>query len=352
MLGAFSFNTTALQELPWRMPFLREIPMTQHNLLEEPNKNGYNKRYLENTGDQMQTLQKFSQALSDSRSKALIFSLAAVGVVFLLAAGLTGLELRPGEPQAFGWVFQFMDFRGSGIPANDNFLKAIRIIYIIGLVLFPVWIVYMIVNPKARKRFLRDMAVFSFFILMILMIANRIARTQPDEEDQPIGDFGAPGFGMAEEGGFDPTAGPPETIVWIASLAVGLFIATILVLAAWIILRRRRKEESAVERIALEVQNALDDLQAGADLRNVVVRCYSEMVQALKKERNIQRSGNLTPREFEDALDALGFPARAVHDLTHLFETVRYGRKEISHREELIAMDSLSSILDACRSRA
>jgi hypothetical protein len=94
-----------------------------------------------------------------------------------------------------------------------------------------------------------------------------------------------------------------------------------------------------------------DDLQACGDLRNVVM-CHSEMVQALEKERNIQRTGSLTPREFEDALGDLGFPVRPVHELTRLFESVRYGRKEITRREELMAVDSLSAILEACRSRA
>lgn len=302
----------------------------------------------------MQTLQKFSQAMRSNRARALVFSLVAVLFVFLLAAGLTGLELLPGEPQAFGWAFQFMDFSGASIPANDNIMKVVRVIYIIALVLFPVWVVYMIVNPKARKRFLRDMIFFTTMIVMILMIANRFSEMErEEEEEQGFGEFGQPPeFGLPEESAFDPNAGPPESIVWIASLVVSLFIVILVAVVVWIIWRSRRREVSAVERIALEVQNALDDLEAGADFRNVVIRCYSEMVQTLKKERNIQRSGNLTPREFEDALDSLGFPNQPVHELTHLFEGVRYGRKEITRREELIAVDSLSAILDACRSQA
>ena len=42
-----------------------------------------------------------------------------------------------------------------------------------------------------------------------------------------------------------------------------MFIVAFLALAIWIIWRSRRREESAVERIAMEAQNALDDLQAG-----------------------------------------------------------------------------------------
>jgi hypothetical protein len=192
----------------------------------------------------MQSLQKFSQALSGNRAKALIFSLAAVVVVFLLAAGLSGLELLPGEPQAFGWVFQFMDFRGESIPASDAFLKVVRVIYIIALVLFPVWVIYMIVNPKARKRFLRDMVFFTLLVLLVLMVANRISEREPEEEEeQQFGEFGQPPAMGEIEGTFDPNAAPPESIVWIASLAVALFIVLFLTLAVWIIWRNRRRDE-------------------------------------------------------------------------------------------------------------
>lgn len=301
----------------------------------------------------MERTQNFLQALRTRRGRVLIYSFLAVAIVFLLATGLTGLELLPGDLSVLGGVVDALEPGGGAIPVNDNIMKVVRIIYIVGLVLFPVWIVYMIVNPKARKRFLRDLLFFGTFVLFILLITSRISENQREQEDQPFGQFGAPAdFGLSEEGSFDPNAAPPESAVWIASLVVALVIVIILVLAVWLIWRSRRREESAVERIALEVQTALDDLNAGADFRNVVVRCYSEMVQALKKEKNIQRSGNLTPREFEDALDSLGFPIKPVHELTRLFETVRYGRKEITKREELMAVDSLSAILDACRSQA
>jgi len=302
----------------------------------------------------MENSPKLLQALRGNRSRLLIFALLAVVVIFLLAAGLTGLELMPGDPNAFGWALQSLESSGGGgIQVGDTFLKVVRVLYAVALVLFPVWIIYMIINPKARKQFLRDMLIFGTFVLIILFFTSKLAEVNKDKEDVPLAGFnGAPDLSLPEAGTFDPNATPPESILWITSLVVALFIVVIVVIAVWIILRSRRREDSAVERIALEVQNALEELQSGADLRNVVVRCYSEMVQTLKKERNIQRSGSLTPREFEDSLSALGFPRQPVGELTRLFESVRYGRKDITHREELIALDSLSAILDACRSRA
>ena len=301
----------------------------------------------------METTPKFLQALRDQRVRLLIFTFLAVVVIFLLATGLSGLELLPGEPDAFGWAIQSMQTEGGGIPGGDTILKVIRIVYIAALILLPVWIVYMIVNPKARKRFIRDMLVISVFVMIILFFTSKLAEMNKDQEDQPFTPFaGAPDLGTQDPGSFDPNAAPPESIVWITTLVVALVIVVVVVLAVWIILRSRHREESAVDRIALEVQSALDDLQSGADFRNVVVRCYSEMVQTLRKERNIQRNGSLTPREFEDSLSSLGFPIQPVRELTRLFESVRYGRKDITRREELVAVDSLSAILDVCRSRA
>ena len=301
----------------------------------------------------MENSPKFLQSLRNPRSRLLIFAFLAVVVVFLLATGLSGLELLPGDSGAFGWAMDSLETGGGGAIAGDTFLKVVRVVYIVALVLFPVWIVYMIVNPKARKQFLRDILVVGTFIMILLFFTSKLSEMSKDVEDVPLGQFGgAQDLTLPDTGTFDPNAAPPESIVWITTLAVALVIVVILVLAVLIILRSRRREESAVDRIALEVQSALDDLQSGGDLRNVVVRCYSEMVQTLKKERNIQRSGSLTPREFEESLYTLGFPNRPVSELTRLFESVRYGRKDITRREELIAVDSLSAILDACRRRA
>jgi type II secretory pathway pseudopilin PulG len=138
--------------------------------------------------------------------------------------------------------------------------------------------------------------------------------------------------------------------MWIASVLVALVVVGFLALVVWLVWRSRRQQDSTLERIAQEVQFALDELQAGGDLRNVVIRCYSEMVQALREQRGILRNVYLTPREFEDTLHGLGFPPEPVHQLTHLFEAVRYGHKPITRREELVAKDSLTAILDACRS--
>lgn len=282
--------------------------------------------------------------------KALVFTLAAILAIILLAAGLTGLELLPGEPEAFGFLFRPGQAPQPEFAADDNIMNVIRIVYMIGLILLPVWLIYVIINPEARKRFFRDLMVFGSFLLMILMLSSYFSeRMQREGEEQP-GDFGAfPGPPIGEGSANDYGGGPSEQMMWVASVVIALVAVGFLALVLWVVWRSRRKKDHTLERIAEDVQAALDELQSGGDLRNVVIRCYSDMVQALREKRGVHRNSFLTPREFEDTLRSLGFPLEPVHQLTGLFEAVRYGRKPVTRREELVAKDSLTAILEACK---
>lgn len=300
----------------------------------------------------MKQLQSALTRLRGHRLRGLIYALVAVLAVALLAAGLTGLELLPGEPEAFGFVFQSLEMPESGIQIDQDLIKIFRIVYLIGLILLPFWLVYVIINPQARKRFIRDLIMFGSLMLMIMMLASYFNdRMQEVEGEDQFGDFGGmPEAPFGELSGDEYGGEPPVSMMWVASILVGLFLAGFLAVVIWIVWRSRRREESAMDRIAEEVKTALDDLQAGGDFRNIVIRCYADMVQALRQERGVHRNTYLTPREFEDTLLSLGLPTDPVQQLTRLFETVRYGHKPVTQREELVARDSLTAILDACRS--
>jgi predicted permease len=298
----------------------------------------------------MKLFHSISQRIHIQRPQALIFALAAVLAVLVLAAGLSGLELMPGEPEAFGFVFRSTRAPPQEFRPDDRILNVIRIVYLVGLVLLPIWLIYIIVNPQARKRFIRDMITFGTFIFMFLMLASYFSERMQEQEGEQFGNFG--GFPEAPLGeGADRNFGnePPESLMWVASVLVALVVVGFVALVFWIVWRSRRKKDKTLERIAGEVQTALDDLQSGGDLRNVIIRCYNDMVTALREMRGVHRNSALTPREFEDILHSMGFPMEPVHQLTRLFETVRYGHKSVTRREELIAQDSLMAILDACR---
>ena len=101
-----------------------------------------------------------------------------------------------------------------------------------------------------------------------------------------------------------------------------------------------------------EAEAALTDLSAGVDLKNVIIRSYQKMTFSLQEEQGIERSSNLTVKEFEHLLISKGFPAVPIHQITSLFEKVRYGELEVSIEDEnkVVNLDhDLAGTGPACR---
>jgi hypothetical protein len=98
----------------------------------------------------------------------------------------------------------------------------------------------------------------------------------------------------------------------------------------------------------MEAREAVEDLRAGADLRDTVMRCYFEMSRVLDETRGLHREEAMTPREFAHTLKEVGLPGMAVERLTQLFESVRYGAHVSEEREEKDAIACLETIIEAC----
>jgi hypothetical protein len=117
----------------------------------------------------------------------------------------------------------------------------------------------------------------------------------------------------------------------------------------WVILSRRQpRTPSAMQSLADEAQSAINAIQAGGPLEETIARCYRDMCNVLQQERGIARGIAMTPSEFEQVLQDKGMPAQAVHQLTHLFEQIRYGSQPAGPREEQLAIESLTAIVAAC----
>ena len=149
---------------------------------------------------------------------------------------------------------------------------------------------------------------------------------------------------------FDPN--PPSWLVIGGSLLVAALVIGIAASIGMAVWRSRRRTGSRIQLLADEAQAALESLQAGNDLKNTIIRCYADMSRVVKEQRGIQRAVDMTPIEFESQLVKLGLPADPVHDLTRVFQDVRYGNHEPGEREERQAILSLTAIVDACRSAA
>ncbi len=140
-----------------------------------------------------------------------------------------------------------------------------------------------------------------------------------------------------------PLGPVPPLLVWL--VGVGLFLAVVL-LGMWML---RAQRSAAPELWELEAEQARQNLLAGGDLKDVILQCYLRMSQALQQERGIERGASVTVGEFERLLADKGLPREAVHQLTLLFQAVRYGHWQPSSSEEQKALGSLEAILKASR---
>ncbi len=285
------------------------------------------------------------------RLMAIVSTAIAALALFFLAAGISQLELLPGQP--LPTILEQERAQGSfpALPGGDFILFFIRVVYFLGLVLAPFFVIYLVLNPKARKQFLRDMLRIGAFILMLYLIYSLIRSFQQAGQEAAM-EGGAGKLGGL--GGGEVVQFAPQTPPWLILLLSGLLavlVVGMIGVVLWLLLRRRTVEPP-LERLAEEAQSAMEAILAGGDLRNIVIRCYAEMSRVLSETRGIQRSLDMTPHEFQAALERRGLPREPVAQLTHLFEEVRYGSRTPGAGEERRALESLAAIVKACESGA
>lgn len=281
--------------------------------------------------------------------------LILLGIVILgmfgLSVGLTGLTLLPGNMLPFNGMMPAGNYPLPDIPGGMALLQAVRIIYLIALIVTPVMMIYIIVSPKARRRFLKILARSLPFILGFFLVIEFLKRLQANTSPTTPLSLGGPGNPSGQPGIPTPPPvipGPSETAIVLISVILSLFTVAIIGGALLLLWRRRRNELTPNRLIARQAQSALDALQAGGDLKNTIIRCYYQMSAVINQQRGILRSQTMTPHEFETYLSTNGLPAEPVHQLTHLFEEVRYGDLAAGPVEEQAALSSLTAIVEAC----
>jgi hypothetical protein len=138
-----------------------------------------------------------------------------------------------------------------------------------------------------------------------------------------------------------PLGPVPPLLFWVVGL--GLLAAGIL-MGIWIFVSASSRA-TAIDIVGLEAEKAWQELIAGVGLKGVIIKCYRQMSLALEKEQGIEREESMTIREFEDLLEAAGFPYDPIHQLTRLFEAVRYGNWQPNPLDEQDAIHCLEAIM-------
>jgi len=225
------------------------------------------------------------------------------------------------------------------------------------LVVFASFVVAMLVYAVLRRRVQQKAPtkpfswwqVISSAIGLILVIALllawprmiqafRIGQTPPTTGDA----------GGASATGWPVAAGAP------LGLFLGLTVlATIVILVA--LLRRGAgvveidnepsDDDPATRHAAADaVQDAIEELEVGGDVRAVILACFRRFC-ALLGARGITAQGALTPRELEDlAVGRLHVSREASSTLISLFEEARYSEHPLGEADRHRAIESLAGI--------
>ena len=275
------------------------------------------------------------------RMWVIVFAGLAIAALALLSAGLPGLELQPGRPLVFEQIAPraFQGFLPADASPLEEFLRAVwSALALVCVALLPFAIIHLILSPQARKRVIRDLLILAAFLIVYSMALLRVGQLA-NASEAPAAAVPATDQVVAE---FTP---PSEWLTFWVSLG----LAGAATLGGWLLWRRLRPAPAPLQQLAREAQTAIEQLRAGGDLKNTVIRCYFEMSRALNDRQGIRRPSGMTPREFERRLAGMGLPADHVRRLTRLFEAARYSPDTPGERDEREAVACLSAIVEACK---
>ena len=275
--------------------------------------------------------------MSNNKKKgALIFLILGLIAIIPLASGLSSLKLLPGQQFTLdsdadetGDEEELIDDESTNLatsPLVRNVLLAFLIIFV------PTGIIVAIRSPELFKEVLkRDLRIFLFFLAGIYIFRQL----------QLSGFFDRPEPGAAAAALTIPELIQSPTVMM--GFALGFLLLGAMVFSFWR-LWRRFSPLLSVSQIA---QEAIEEIQAGSDLRNAIVRCYYEMCRALQGVGRLERSQATTPRELARQLESAGIAGEYSHRLTRLFEKVRYGAETLGKNEEQEAILCLQAIVQA-----
>lgn len=291
--------------------------------------------------------------MSREKKRTLILLAIAGLFIVMLAMGLTGLELGGGmnynRPTPTG---KTGDIGGGYLTGGPWLLYLIWALLILGLLLLPLYIIESFKTKAGRRRLLVNILLIVALLFFFDFLYNNL-NLEATATPTPTPPAGPPVEALpttAIAGTPVPPIPlePPTWLSWSVALTVAGLVVALVVLVV-VMIFRRRAQQSAYERLVEQAQAAIDDLRAGADLRQTILRCYRAMSQVLDERRGIHREKAMTPHEFEEQLFRQGLPAEPVHQLTWLFEEVRYGNREPGTGAEKTAIDCLEQIIIACR---
>jgi hypothetical protein len=269
-----------------------------------------------------------------------------VVALLLLASSLSKLTFRPGHFYDLIARTPAMGGAGQAPPvdlASLTFWQTLVLSVSLALLLFLV--IGLIFSRNLRRELLRQVIRVLIVLVLVYQLLNVLRGNLAQDQRSP--DTANDSLSALLRGEPLPTFVPNPTS-WLI-IVVSAILVVLLLGGIWFRWQRLRAQESPLARLADEAQVALADLQSGSDLKDVVLRCYVQMGQILGEQRGIIRPRDMTPREFEQRLAAVGLRDEHIGQLTRLFERVRYGARQAGEREEREAVACLTAIAQMYR---
>ena len=275
-----------------------------------------------------------------ARKSALIFLLASLLLTAFIATGLSGLRFEPGMPlptfERGEVAVAVQQKEAVGMPVNAFAVTLLLIL--LGVVVLVV--IILALRGVPWKQLLRRAWSFAWKIgLVVVVIAVVLAAFLRPSGATAAAEPLPPPKPLATA----PLGRVPTILLWL--VGVGL-VGGAAAFGVVLVNARRRPPAAPWE---IELESARDALRDGGDLRQVIIDCYRRMGRALRDEQNLLRQESMTTGEFEELLAAKGVPREPVHQLTLLFEAVRYGIGQPDTAEEVRALACLEDILEYSR---
>jgi len=273
-----------------------------------------------------------------ARRNSLILLVVVTIITMIIAASLPQLELQPGMP-----LPKLEDNRvviapvGTGpletVPVDEFILKFVLLIAA-GSLLHALYKALRGAKWKDLTSFIWPTFVIILIIIGFLFLIMMLPRSEgPIVMEQPLPTLAPPVR--------SPLGPVPPILLWL--VGIGL-LAVVILIGIWISGSASRRA-TTIDIVGLEAEKAWRELKIGLGLKGVIIKCYGQMSLALEKEQGIEREKSMTTGEFENLLEAAGIPRDPIHQLTRLFEAVRYGNWQPSSYDEQNAIHCLEAII-------
>jgi uncharacterized protein DUF4129 len=259
-------------------------------------------------------------------------------ITMMIATSLSQLELQPGIPPPrlqHGQVVAVPIEESPFLSVSINtFVLVLIALILMGTVLYSAYKLLRGADWKSILNVLRPMLIISaaltclIFLIMLLPVSGNAPAEIPIPTPTPKPAVTSP-------------LGPvPAGLLWL--VGIGLLVISVGV-GVWIFTSSR--QPSSIDLVGLEAEKAWQALKTGLDLKDVIIKCYLQMSLALKQDQGIERENFMTTGEFENLLEAAGVPHEPIHQLTRLFNAVRYGNWQPNAVDEQKAIQCLQAIM-------